>query len=316
MQMAWHAPGLIGALASLLMLSATLTQPSAVRAAAAPCDSDPERPAARPPAPGAVAANLTGPFKYVPAQTDNAAVLAEVSDVVRAQATGLGVDGCYVGKPDRIARRVDFLSPFEFLVVTTFDSDPARRDALLDQYAVDPAGAINGLGDAYPSPRSEATLASYAYFDVSSDRIRVNAARVPADQLRRVLVHEFWHAMPHTRTWTERDGRTIRASGFWLQEQREGRRTWVPVEDRQGLPYASYLLDEAMATYMENQYAGPQPYARAEVGDVLQFLGRLIGVAGSGAVLGTYLESQPYELGHLAEAHRASLPELELIARP
>jgi hypothetical protein len=301
---------------ALLMLSATLAQPSVVRAAAASCDSDPERPAARPPAPVAVATNLTGPFKYAPAQSDYAAVLSEVSAVVQAQANGLGVDGCYLGKPDRIAERVTFLSPFEFLVVTTFDSDPARRDALLDQYAVDPAGAVKGLGEAYPSPRSEATLASYAYYDVSSDRIRVNAARVPADQLRRVLVHEFWHAMPHARTWTEQGGRTIRASGFWLQEQREGRRTWVPVEDRKGLPYASYLLDEAMATYMENQYAGPQPYARAEVGEAQQFLGRLIGVAGSGAVLGTFLDSQPYELGHLAEAHRASLPELDQLAHP
>lgn len=316
MQLPRHSPGFIGALASLLMLSATLAQPSVVRAAAAPCDSDPERPAARPPAPVAVAANLTGPFKYAPAQSDYAAVLAEVSDVVRAQAEGLGVDGCYVGKADRIASRVDFLSPFEFLVVTTFDSDPVRRDALLDQYAVDPTGAIKGLGEAYPSPRAEATLASYAYFDINSDRIRVNAARVPAEQLRRVLVHEFWHAMPHARTWTEHDGRTVRASGFWLQEQRDGRRTWVPVEDRRGLPYASYLLDEAMATYMESQYAGPQPYARAEVGDVQQFLGRLIGVVGSSAVLGTYLESRPYELGQLAEAHRASLPGLDLIARP
>jgi hypothetical protein len=298
------------------MLSATLAQPSAVRAAAAPCDSDPERPAARPPAPVAVAANLTGPFKYAPAQTDSTAVLSEVSGVVRAQAEGLGVDGCYIGKAYRIASRVQFLSPFEFLVVTTFDNDPARRDALLDRYAVDPAGAIKGLGDTYPSPRSEATLASYAYYDINSDRIRVNAARVPADQLRRVLVHEFWHAMPRSRTWTEQDGRMVRASGFWLQEQRDGRRTWVPVEDRQGLPYASYLLDEAMATYMENQYAGPQPYARPEVGDVQQFLGRLMGVAGSGAVLATFLESQPYELGHLAEANRAKLPELDLFARP
>jgi hypothetical protein len=301
---------------SLLMLWATLAQPSVVRAGAAPCDSDAERPAARPPAPVAVAANLTGAFKYAPAQSDYVAVLSEVSDVVQAQANGLGVDGCYLGKPDRIAERVAFLSPFEFLVVTTFDSDPARRDALLDQYAVDPAGAIKGLGEAYPSPRSEATLASYAYYDINSDRIRVNAARVPADQLRRVLVHEFWHAMPHARTWTEQGGRTIRASGFWLQEQREGRRTWVPVEDRQGLPYASYVLDEAMATYMENQYAGPQPYARAEVGEAQQFLGRLIGVAGSGAVLGAFLDSQPYELGHLAEAHRASLPELDSVSRP
>jgi hypothetical protein len=316
MQMLRHAPRLMGALASLLMVSATLTQPPVIRAAAAPCDSDPERPAARPLAPVAVAASLTGPFKYVPAQIDYSAVLAEVSAVVQAQAAGLGVDGCYVGKPDRIASRVDVMSPFEFLVFTTFDSDPGRRDALLDQYAVDPAGAIKGLGDAYPSPRSEATLASYAYYDVNSDRIRVNAARVPAEQLRRVLVHEFWHAMPRARTWTEQDGRTVRASGFWLQEQRHGRRTWMPVEDRQGLPLASYLLDEAMATYMEDQYAGPQPYARADVGDVQQFLRRLIGVVGSSAVLRTYLESQPYEFGQLAEANRAKLPELELIARP
>jgi hypothetical protein len=311
-----HSPGIVHAFAAMVMLSATLAPPSVVRAAAAPCDSDPDRPSARVPAPVAVSSGLTGPFKYTPVDLDRAAVLDEVADVVQGQAEALGVSGCYLGKPDRIAQRVDFLSPFEFLVVSTFDSDPARRDGLLDQYAVDPTGAIKGLGDAYPSPRSEATLASYAYYDVGSDRIRLNAARVPADQLRRVLVHEFWHAMPRARTWTEPDGRTVRASGFWLQEQREGRRTWVPVEDRQGLPYASYLLDEAMATYMENQYAGPQPYARAEVGEVQQFIGRLMSAAGSDAVLGSYLESRPYEIGKLAEANRSSLPELDLIARP
>ena len=243
-------------------------------------------------------------------------MLADVVAVVRSQAAEGSADPCFLEKPARIAGRVDFLSPFEFLVVTMFDQEPEKRDALLNQYVTDPRGAIKGLGEAFPSTRAQATMTAFAYYDVNSDRIRVNAARVPPDQLRRVLVHEFWHAMPHARTWTEPDGRTLRASGFWLQEQRAGRRIWIPVEDRRGLPYASYLLDEAMATLMETRYAGPSPYVRGDLAGGHGFLGRLMGVAGSDAVLHQYLDSRPYEIGALTEAHRASFPELEVVARP
>jgi hypothetical protein len=197
-----------------------------------------------------------------------------------------------------------------------FDQDPARRDALLDQYLVDPRGAIHAVGEAFPSTHGQAVLATYAYYDLAAGRIRVNAAKVPPADIRRVLVHEFWHAMPLARTWTASDGRTLRASGFWLQEQRAGRRTWVPMEDQQGLPYASYMLDEAMATLMETRYAGPSRFARPDLLEVQRFLDRLIGVAGAGTVMGDYLHSQPYQLGALAEAHRASFPELEPIAGP
>ena len=311
-----HLTAVVRTFGALVMLLAIVTQPSTARAAAAPCDVDPERPATRAAAPAEVAAGLTEPFKFVPPEIDRAAVLAEVADVVRAQAAeGVG-DPCYLAKPARIAGRVDFLSPFEFLVVTIFDQEPERRDALLDQYVSDPRGAVKELGEAFPSPRAQATMTALAYYDVNSGRIRVNLARVPPAQLRRVLVHEFWHAMPRARTWTEPDGRTLRASGFWLQEQRVGRRLWIPVEDRRGLPYASYLLDEAMATLMEMRYAGPSPYTRADLLEVTQFLGRLMGVAGSEAVLRQYLESRPYELGALTEAHRASFPELAIVARP
>jgi len=186
----------------------------------------------------------------------------------------------------------------------------------LDQYRTDPKGAIKALGDAYPSTRAQATLATYAYFDLASGHIRVNTAQVPPADFRRVLVHEFWHAMPQARTWTASDGKTLRASGFWVQEHQAGRRSWVPVEDRQGLPYASYLMDEAMATLMETRYAGPAKFPRSDLDEVQGFLDKLIGVAGSSVVMTEYLQSQPYEIGNLAETHRASFPELEPIARP
>jgi hypothetical protein len=312
----WRVIGMASVLAALMAIVVMIGEPRPADAAAAPCDSDAERPASRPAAQPAVAADLAEPFTYIPAQIDRPALLAEVVQVVRAQAAEGDADPCYLEKPARIAARVDFLSPFEFLVVTMFDQEPAKRDALLDQYVSDPRGAIKQLGEAFPSMRAQATLAAFAYYDVTSDRIRVNAAKVPPDQLRRVLVHEFWHAMPRARTWTEPDGRTLRASGFWLQEQRAGRRVWIPVEDRRGLPYSSYLLDEAMATLMETRYAGPSQFARSELEEVQRFLGRLMGVAGSGAVLRDYLESRPYELGALTEAHRSSFPELEIVARP
>ena len=310
------ASGILRILATLVLALVLVGQPTIARAAAASCDIDPERPAARTVAPAALAADLSEPFKYVPAEVDRAALLKDVVDVVRGQAAEGDADPCYLEKPARIATRVDFLSPYEFLVVSIFDREPERRDALLDQYAKDPRGAIKALGEAFPSTRAQATMTAFAYYDVNADRIRVNAARVPPDQLRRVLVHEFWHAMPHARTWTEPDGRTLRASGFWLQEQRAGPRIWVPVEDRRGLPYASYLLDEAMAMLMETRYAGPSQFARPDLLEVERFLGRLIGVAGNSTVVHQYLDSRPYDLGALTEAHRASFPELEIVARP
>jgi hypothetical protein len=305
----------LSALAATIAATTPLTTTDTAWAASA-CDSEPEQPAVRPVAPAAVAAALTEPFAYAPNVQEQRTVVADVVQAVSRQAADLDLDGCYREKPQRIASRVDFLSPYEFLVVSMFDQEPARRDALLDQYAVDSKGAIKALGEAYPSTRAQAVLASYAYFDLASARIRVNAAKVPPAEIRRVLVHEFWHAMPQARTWTVADGRTLRASGFWLQEQRAGRRTWVPLEDRRGLPYASYLLDEAMATLMETRYAGPSRFARPDLQEVQGFLDRLIGVAGTGAVMSDFLGSQPYELGALAEAHRASFPELEPVARP
>ena len=82
------------------------------------------------------------------------------------------------------------------------------------------------------------------------------------------------------------------------------------------MPYASYLLDEAMATLMETRYAGPSRFARPDLLEVQRFLGRLIGVAGNSTIVHQYLNSRPYELGALTEAHRASFPELEIVARP
>jgi hypothetical protein len=308
---------LAGIAALLVTLAATLGGPrTALAAPAGPCDTDLEQPNVRPAAPASVAEGLGEPFAFPAGVIDRQAVLADVVAAVQTQATDLGLEACYREKPARIASRVDFLSPYEFLVVSLFDQDTARRDALLDQYKSDPRGAIDALGDAYPSTRAQAAMATFAFFDQANGHIRVNAAKVPPADVRRILVHEFWHAMPIARTWTAPDGRTMRASGFWLQERRDGVRSWIPLEDRQGLPYASYMMDEAMATLMENRYAGPSKFARPDLAEVEQFLDKLIAVAGPAAVFGDYLHSQPYEIGSLAETHRASFPELEPIARP
>ena len=303
-------------MAGLAGAAAILAGPVPVLAAASPCITDPEQPNVRPVAPAAVAAGLSEPFAFNPAAVDQHVVLADVVKAVQGQAADLGLDACYREKPAQIAARVDFLSPYEFLVVSLFAQDAARRDALLDEYKADPRAAIRSLGDAYPSTRAQAAMAGYAYFDLASGRIRVNTAKVPPAEIRRVLVHEFWHAMPAARTFTGANGRTLKASGFWLQEQSVGRRAWVPLEDRQGLPYAAYLMDEAMATLMETRYAGPSRFARPDLDEVQRFLDRLISVAGAEAVMGDYLHSQPYEIGMLAEAHRSIFPELETIARP
>jgi len=306
--------GSIGGVLALLVLF--VTPRAALAVAPAACDADTAGATARPVAPASIAADLPEPFKLGPGLADQAAVLHDVVDVVRRQASELGVDACYRDKPERIGGRIDFLSPFEFLVYSMFDQQPDRRDALLDQYLTDPRGAIKALGEAFPSPRGQATLMTYAYYDVTSNRIRVNAAKVPASEIRRVLVHESWHAMPQARVWNEAGGRTVRASGFWLQEQQAGRRIWLPLEDRRGLPYASYLLDEAMATLMETRYAGPSRFARPELDEVQRYLGRLMSVAGPTDVIREYLDSQPFHLVALTEAHRSSFPELEVVARP
>lgn len=297
------------------MVAALVTVPAPALAAPS-CATVPERPISRVVAPAASAAGLPAPFAYQPNASEQAAALAEAATVVARQAAELGVEVCYREKPAEIAGRVDFLSPFEFLVYSTFDQDPQKRDALLDQYVTDPRGAIKGLGDTFPSMRAQATLAGYAYYDVSSDRIRVNAAQTPPSDLRRVLVHEFWHAMPKSRHWSESDGKLMRASGFWMQEQRSGRRMWLPVEDRRGLPYASYLLDEAMATLMETRYAGPSRHTRPELTEVQGYLGKLMTVANRDDVLRAYLGSEPDALAQIAEKHRAHFPELEALARP
>jgi hypothetical protein len=122
--------------------------------------------------------------------------------------------------------------------------------------------------------------------------------------------------MPKSRSWSEPDGRTLRATGFWLQEQRAGRRIWMPVDERRGLPYATYLLDEAMATLMETRYAGPARHMRPELAEVQAFLNKLMAVANHDAVLRAYLGSEPDQLAMLAQAHRAHFPELEATARP
>lgn len=307
-----------GGLSRTLMATfAVVVAVSPTPALAAPaCTTTPERSFSRAVAPAAVAAGLPAPFAYQPDAREQATALAEAVTVVGRQAAELGVEACYREKPSEIAGRVDFLSPFEFLVYSTFDQDPQKRDALLDQYVTDPRSAIKGLGDTFPSTRAQATLAGYAYYDVSSDRIRVNAAQVPAADLRRVLVHEFWHAMPKSRSWSESDGKVLRASGFWMQEQRAGRRIWLPVEDRRGLPYASYLLDEAMATLMETRYAGPSKHARPELIEVQGYLDKLMTVANRDEVLRAYLGSQPDALAQITESHRAQFPELEVLARP
>jgi hypothetical protein len=271
---------------------------------------------ARPIAPAAASVDLPAPFGYRPDSTDRAAVLANVAAVVRGQAEDLGAAGCYLGKPAAIAERVDFLSPYEFLVVTMYEQDHAHRDSLLDQYASDPRGAIQALAEHYPSNRAQSIMMNYAYFDIGSDRIRVNAARVPAADVRRVLVHEFWHAMPDTRVWREGADRTVRANGFWLQERRGNVPVWLPVDEQGGLPYQSYLLDEAMATMMETRYAGPSPMARREVDEVQAYLSRLMTLAGPADVLGSYLASEPHELEVLTEEHRASISAVEPLARP
>jgi len=295
------------------MTLAGLSQPTPV--AAASCAGEAPAAPARPFAPAATAADLPAPFGYRPDGMDRATLLAEVADVVRGQAVDLGAAGCYLEKPTAIAEGVDFLSPYEFLVVTMYEQDHARRDALLDQYASDPRGAIKALAEHYPSNRSQSIMMNYAYFDIGSDRIRVNAAHVPVTDLRRVLVHEFWHAMPDTRVWRESADRTVRANGFWLQERRGTVPVWLPVEDRGGLPYQSYLLDEAMATMMETRYAGPSPMARRELDEVQTYLSRLMTLAGPAEVLETYLASEPHELEVLTEEHRSSFPDLEPLAR-
>ena len=313
--MSWKAVGrLVGACMVPLVVLVIATPASVVAAPA--CTTTPERPVSRAVAPAAVAGGLPAPFAYQPNPQEQAAALAEAQSVVMRQAAELGVEACYRDKPAEIAERVEFLSPFEFLVYSTFDQDQQKRDALLDQYLTDPRGAIKGLGDTFPSARAQATLAGYAYYDVSSDRIRVNAAQVPPADLRRVLVHEFWHAMPKSRSWADPDGKLLRASGFWMQEQRAGRRIWLPVEDRRGLPYASYLLDEAMATLMETRYSGPLKHARPELLEVQGYLDKLMTVANRDEVLRAYLGSQPDALAQIAESHRAHFPELEILARP
>jgi hypothetical protein len=304
---------LLGLLA--LVCSLFLPAPAAL-AQHVDCRGNPNPIATRPVAPVANAANLAAPFGYQPADLDRAAVLRDVTDAVEQQAAALGIDACYQQKIPDIAQRTDFLSPAEFLIVSLYPRDTARRDALLDRYATDPHGVVADLAPTAPTPRAQMILATYAFYDLDADRIYVNVAQVPPSELRRVLVHESWHAMPHLSSWTDQAGTPFRASGFWSQVRRSGSRAWLPVEDRGNLPYEPYLLNESMASLMEARYAGPSRFAQKDVLQVQQFLSHLMDVAGPRNVMRSYLESQPDGLVALVDTYRDSLPELQLTTHP
>ena len=255
--------------------------------------------------PGA-APELPTPFALPARELDRAGVLREVTSVVSRQAREVGAPTTYAARVGPIAERVDFLHPFQFLVTSYFERDPARRDALLAAYAREPAAAIRELGPAFPSPRAEMILNTLAYYDVSADRIRVNLGRITPDDAARVLVHEFWHALPDLRTWKGEDGATLRTTGFWTQRLTSEQGIWQPLDDTDGLPHPAYLLNEAMATQMEVRYAGPTKFKRPDLDGANGYLARLSETAGSADVMEAYLRSRPGELHELAEQHQAA----------
>ncbi|MDP8922377.1 MAG: hypothetical protein M3O34_05810, partial [Chloroflexota bacterium] len=265
--------------------------------------------------PGRAEVGSRDPFAMPERELDRGRLLGEVRAVVAQQVQEAGAPAGYARRIGPIAERVDFQAPFEFLVVSYFEREPDRRDALLALHARDPRQAIRELGPAFPSPRGEMILSTFAYYDVSADRIRVNIARLPANEAARVLVHEFWHALPDLRSWNGGDGTAYRATGFLTQRRQPGLAVWEPFEEKNGVPYSAYLLNEAMATRMEVRYAGPTRFDRPDLVGVDSFLNRLSEAAGSGEVMRAYLESQPGELSELAGRHRAALPELETAVR-
>ena len=256
----------------------------------------------------------TSPFAPSARPLDRGGLLREVSAAVTRQIREVGAPAEYAERVSPIAERVDFQDPFAFLVTSYYEREPERRDALLALYVRDPAKATRELGPAFPSPRAEMILATFAYYDVGADRIRVNLGRIPETEAARVLVHEFWHALPDIRTWDGGNGTTFRTSGFWTQQRRPGRAVWDPLDDAGGLPYSPYLLNEAVATRMEVHFAGPLRFKRPDLEPAAGFLARLTEAAGSADVMHAYLGSQPAELTELAGRHRAALPELELVA--
>ncbi len=255
----------------------------------------------------APAADLGPPFGFTPWTGDRQELLRRVVEVVAQQAAELGAPSCFQRKPEALAARVDFLSPFDFLVLTYYDSEPATRDALLQAYGRDPRQAIRDLSPIYPSPRADMILATVAYYDLDSDRIRVNRGKLSEADAPRVLVHEFWHAMPLTRVWTQPDGTIYRASGFWTQQRRGDGRIWQAVDGPTGLPFPPYLFDEAMATMMEVRFAGPLPYARRDLDQAVVFMTRLTDLAAPGEIIQLYLESRPLDFYNLLASHRDEL---------
>jgi hypothetical protein len=275
------------------------------------------RPTEAPPRIGdpALASRLPEPFAFQPWRGDRAEILDRVVATVSQQAEDAGAVSCFRDKAPSIAERVDFLSPFEFLVVTAYESDPAARDAALETYGRDPKQAVQAINVIYPSPRAEMILTNFAYYDLSADRIRVNLGRLAEGSATRVLVHEFWHAMPAARTWSGSDGTAFRASGFWVQKLAPNGRTWMPVDTLQGMPFPPFLLAEGMATLMETRFAGPSPSPRADIEAARGFLDHVDQVVGKQEVMRLYLESQPDEFSSLVQAHRGELPELSATAR-
>lgn len=251
----------------------------------------------------------TSPFAPSPRSLDRGGLLGEVNTVVSRQVQEVGAPAEYARRIGPIAERVDFQAPFEFLVTSYFEREPARRDALLDLYARGPRRAISELGPTFPTPHAEMILSTFACYDVNADRIRVNLGSVPEHEAARVLVHEFWHALPDLRTWDAGTGAIFRATGFWTQRRRPDAVIWDPVDEVNGLPVSPYLLNEAMATRMEVRYAGPLRFERPDLEPADSFLTRLTAAAGAADVMHAYLGSQPVELTELVSRHRAALSE-------
>ncbi len=281
--------------------------PATARATAGGC-----RPVvSAPPTPVAdarLATALPEPFSFAAWAIDPRAILADAARVVSAQLAAIHAPACFSEKAAALVERVDLLSPFEFLVTTVYDSDHAVRDVLLELYARDPGQALRRVSPVYPTPRSDMVLATLAYYDVTSDRVRVNLGKVNEARAPRILVHEFWHALPLTRVWKE-DGATLRASGFWVQRLDAGGKVWLPLDHYTELPFPSYLLAEGMATTMEARFAGQLPRPRPDIDAAQRFLDRVVEVADPAEVMRLYLESRPAEFAALVEAHRADLPE-------
>jgi hypothetical protein len=244
-------------------------------------------------------------------------VLANAAGIVSDQLETYPALSAYQPRLQRAVQRVSFVDPLEYLIHVVYDRKPAQREQALMLLLEDPSLALGKLADdrLWPSARAELVLDSKAHFDTDDDRVLVNLGATSEHEALTVVVHELWHALPEHRYSSDSEGRTVLTTGFWSERWQDAL-GWVGDEDRHGLIFATYLLDEAMAYRLEWRGMNKEPQTHDDVRRAASFLERVESRLGAERLLTLYLLSDQSGFFQAVHEQREALPEFFATSGP